>query len=141
MKKLYRSSRDMYIGGVCGGLGEVMNVDSNIIRIIFILFAIFGAGVLIYLVMWAVLPLKTLDEYEAEEHDENTINMEKTRDDVYKIANERNIHFLGTLLIFVGALFLINNLFLSLKFHKIWPLIIIIIGLVVIFGRDKNEKK
>lgn len=32
--KFYRSSRDAKIAGVCGGLGEVLGVDPNIIRII-----------------------------------------------------------------------------------------------------------
>ena len=41
MKKLYRSSKDMYIGGVCGGLGEVIDLDSNIIRVVFFIFYIF----------------------------------------------------------------------------------------------------
>lgn len=141
MKKLYRSSKDMYIGGVCGGLGEVMKVDSNIIRIIFALFAIFGAGVIIYLIMWAVLPLKTIDEYEAEKHDDNTIDMEKSKDNVYKKADERNLHFFGSILIFIGILLLINNLFLSVEFHKMWPLIVIIIGFFIIFSRAKSEKK
>ena len=131
----------MYIGGVCGGLGEVMKVDSNIIRIIFALFAIFGAGVIIYLIMWAVLPLKTIDEYEAEKHDDNTIDMEKSKDNVYKKADERNLHFFGSILIFIGILLLINNLFLSVEFHKMWPLIVIIIGFFIIFSRAKSEKK
>jgi len=35
-KKLYRSTSDKRIGGVCGGLGKYFKIDSNIIRLIFI---------------------------------------------------------------------------------------------------------
>jgi len=138
MRKLYRSSKDMYIGGVCGGLGEVIDLDSNIIRVVFVLFAIFGAGVVIYLIMWAILPLKTLEEYGEEKKDENTINMKKDNSDTYRVTDTRNLRFFGSGLIFLGVLLLVNNLFLSLDFHKLWPLLIIFIGGIIIFS--KKEK-
>lgn len=145
MKKLYRSPKDMYIGGVCGGLGETLKIDSNIIRVIFVLFAVFGAGVIIYLIMWAILPLKSINEYSNDSSNNNgnngndgTINMEKGKDDTYKMTDNRNLHFFGTVLIFIGVLLLVNNLFLSLDFHKVWPLIIIFIGVIIMFSREKK---
>jgi len=138
MIKLYRSSKDMYISGVCGGLGEIMNIDSNIVRLIFVLFAIFGAGFVIYLIMWAILPLKPIADYESNTNSDGTINMEKGKDDTYKITDKRNLNFFGSVLIFIGVLLLINNLFLSLDFHKIWPAIIIFIGLIIVFSKEKK---
>ena len=37
MKKLYRSSRDKMLCGVCGGIGEYFNVDPNAVRIVTVL--------------------------------------------------------------------------------------------------------
>ena len=59
-KKLYKIKDDKVIGGVCAGLGEYFEVDKTIIRILFlILFFGFGSGLLIYLILWIVMPDKT----------------------------------------------------------------------------------
>ncbi|MBO6047037.1 MAG: PspC domain-containing protein [Erysipelotrichaceae bacterium] len=56
-KKLYRSTRDRKIAGVCGGIGEYANVDPTIIRAIFAIFAIWGgSGLLIYLALMFIMP-------------------------------------------------------------------------------------
>lgn len=45
------------IGGVCDGLGKYFNIDPIIFRIIFIvLFIGFCTGLLLYLVMWIIIP-------------------------------------------------------------------------------------
>jgi phage shock protein PspC (stress-responsive transcriptional regulator) len=64
-KRLYRDSSDKFIGGVCSGLANYMNVDPAIVRILFaiITFGGFGLGVLLYIIMWIVLPPKDLDEF------------------------------------------------------------------------------
>ena len=58
MKKLYRSTTDCKIAGVCGGLGEYFNIDSVIFRIIFIFLLFAGVGPLVYLIMWSFIPKK-----------------------------------------------------------------------------------
>ena len=56
-KKLYLSTTDRKIGGVCGGLAEYLGVDSTLIRILWVLFALFvGSGVLVYLIAWLLMP-------------------------------------------------------------------------------------
>lgn len=58
-KKLYRSRRDRMVAGVCGGLADYFQVDSTIIRLLFILFILLGgSGVLAYLIMWLVVPVE-----------------------------------------------------------------------------------
>jgi len=58
VKRLMRSSRDKKIGGVCAGLADYFDLDATIVRVIWLL-AIFlgGTGVLLYLILWIVLPL------------------------------------------------------------------------------------
>lgn len=66
-KKLYRSQTDRWLLGVCGGLGEYFEIDPTLIRILFIVFAlVFGGGLLLYLILWIIIPLKP-PEIEASE--------------------------------------------------------------------------
>jgi phage shock protein C len=62
-KKLYRIPSDGMLGGVCAGLGEYLNIDVTIVRLIFILLFLTGtAGFWIYLIMWIIVPVKPLSE-------------------------------------------------------------------------------
>lgn len=57
VKRLYRSQEDRMIAGVCGGLGEYLSIDATIIRLIFVITALWGgAGLIVYLVMMLVVP-------------------------------------------------------------------------------------
>lgn len=59
-KRLYRSSQDKQLGGVCGGLAEYLNLDPSLVRIATILLIfVAGTGFLAYLVAWFVVPLDT----------------------------------------------------------------------------------
>jgi phage shock protein C len=58
-KRLKRSQQERIIAGVCGGLAKYMNVDATIVRVIFVILTVFTAvipGILIYLVMWIIIP-------------------------------------------------------------------------------------
>lgn len=56
-RRIYRDPDRRIFGGVCAGLAAYLNMDALIIRIIFvILFLAGGFGILIYLVLWVVLP-------------------------------------------------------------------------------------
>jgi phage shock protein C len=55
--KLYRSKSNRKLAGVCGGLGEYLGADPTIMRVLFIVLAVFGgAGLIIYLAMWLIVP-------------------------------------------------------------------------------------
>ncbi len=56
-KKLYRSTTDKKIAGVCGGFARYFGVDSTIIRLALVLFCLLGgAGVLFYIICAIVIP-------------------------------------------------------------------------------------
>ena len=60
-RRLYRSDNEKILGGVCGGLANYMGIDPAIMRIIFVLITFgWGAGVLLYIILWMVLPTKSL---------------------------------------------------------------------------------
>ncbi len=54
--QLTRSSTDRMIGGVCGGLAEYFNIDSAIVRLVFVLAVLSGISPLVYVVLWIVMP-------------------------------------------------------------------------------------
>ena len=59
MKKLYRSRTDKKIAGLCGGIGELMQVDPTIIRLAFVFVALVTAVmplVIAYVVGWVIVP-------------------------------------------------------------------------------------
>lgn len=58
MEKLYRSTTDRKIAGVCGGLGEYFKIDPVIFRIIFVVLLFAGIGFLVYIIMWISVPKK-----------------------------------------------------------------------------------
>ena len=60
-KKLYRSTTNKTIAGVCGGLAEYLNVDPTIIRVIWALIALSGAGLIAYLICALIIPEKPAD--------------------------------------------------------------------------------
>lgn len=58
MKKLYRSRRDSKLFGLCGGLAEMMNVDSTLLRVVLVVTTFFTGGTLIpiYFIACLVIP-------------------------------------------------------------------------------------
>ena len=60
-KKLYRNTSNKMIAGVCSGLGEYLNIDATIVRLIWALIALSGAGLLVYLVAALIIPEKPSD--------------------------------------------------------------------------------
>ena len=56
-KRLYKSSRNKMIDGVCAGIAEYFNIDSTLVRLLWILFSLAGgAGLLCYIIAAIVMP-------------------------------------------------------------------------------------
>jgi len=57
-RRLYRSRDEKMIGGVCGGLAAYFSVDPTLVRLIWVIVTLVGgAGVLLYIVLWVIMPL------------------------------------------------------------------------------------
>ena len=58
VRKLYRSSNDKMLAGICGGLGEMFSVDSTMIRLVVAALALFtlGTAVVVYILGWIIIP-------------------------------------------------------------------------------------
>ena len=57
-KKLMRSGRDQKLGGVCAGVAHYFDIDPTIVRVIWgVLAFCYGAGIVAYLILWAIAPV------------------------------------------------------------------------------------
>ncbi len=146
-KKLYRSVADKVLGGVAGGLGNYFNVDSTVVRLIFILLFVFGgSGLLIYLILWLIIPSeKSSSQVSGENIRENA---DEIRDKAQSLAGEMRQmsekenprSMFGLLILVIGVLFLLNNfgIFRFFDLGRLWPLVLVVIGLAILFRNDKR---
>ncbi|HPE42457.1 MAG TPA: PspC domain-containing protein [Bacteroidales bacterium] len=57
VRRLYRSTTNKVLGGVCYGMANYFNMDPTIVRLIWVLFTLLGgAGILAYIICWIVIP-------------------------------------------------------------------------------------
>ena len=79
-KTLYKTEEGSILGGVCMGISEVYGFDVNIVRLVTLLL-LFAAGVplIVYVIMWIVLPDKKDVVKKVDPKDDYTIE----NDDYY----------------------------------------------------------
>jgi phage shock protein C len=158
-KRLYRSRSQRVIFGVCGGLAEYFGIDPVIIRVIAVVsILISGLGILAYIILAVVVPLESsqgatpqdvvrenveeMKERAGELGREIQSAMERERDK--SEAERKTRHYrrniLGIILIVLGILFLLASLdlFWWLAWRYIWPLILVAIGALIIFGTRRR---
>jgi phage shock protein C len=66
-KKLTRSTTEKWVAGVCGGMAKYFDMDPILVRVIFALLGFWGPGLLVYIIMWIVVPEDTAEAPTAEE--------------------------------------------------------------------------
>ncbi|MCD5417391.1 PspC domain-containing protein [Candidatus Bipolaricaulota bacterium] len=153
-QRLYRSRSGAILGGVCGGLGDYFNIDSNIIRLVFVILTfINGVGLLLYLAVWLIVPreettekttLKETVYIAAEEIVEKAQSVGKEISTAVRRSSSSNASvFLGIILLLLGSVFLMHNLglgwFFGLGFNLLWPALLIIGGVVLLLRRRKRD--
>ena len=150
VKKLYRSSHDRMIFGVCGGLGEYFGIDSMVFRALFLLLSFGGgAGILIYLIMAVLVPAGQNHSGAATDPREKINEFARDlRTGAQNLSQEfktsgssRNRgRLVGLIIVFFGCVFLLTRLFpdawSGVRWDLIWPLALIIVGLVVIAKKN-----
>lgn len=67
-KRLYRSNEDRMFAGVCGGIGDYLEVDPTLVRLVFVALTLLGGpGIIIYLVLMFVVPEQPRDKAKNDE--------------------------------------------------------------------------
>jgi phage shock protein PspC (stress-responsive transcriptional regulator) len=127
VKRLYKSSTDKMLGGVCGGIAEYFQVDSALVRLAFI-FLLFlgGIGFLLYLVGLVIMPRKPEESAAAGP----------------AAAKTDGVKIWGIILIAVGGLIFLSNI--GFSFWQDWwrvpwrlalPLVLLGVGVWVLLNR------
>lgn len=77
---LYRSNRSNMIAGVMGGIAERFGWNANLLRIIFVLVSVMSAafpGILVYLVLWLVIPKRQPEQVQGYQQPVRTVREEQ----------------------------------------------------------------
>ena len=139
-RRLFRSEDDRVLGGVAGGLGDYFSFDPNILRLVFVLTAVFGGGgVLAYLILWIVLPTQSGSKFEGRDYiHDNVAEIKSTaknfREQFKSGRRQGRPRLGGIILLAIGIIFLLQNFgfFGFWNFSQLWPLILVALGIVMI---------
>lgn len=152
-KKLYRSRTDSMIGGVCGGLAEYFDIDPAIVRLAAVLLVFAGgAAVIAYIIAWIIIPQRPLsvEEGSAAEGAEAevsrpsgkvTAKIDEKLEALHKDEGGKGRLWLGIILVVLGVIFLLNNIYIWswFNFDRLWPIALIIIGIIVLSKSFSKE--
>jgi phage shock protein C len=162
--RLYRSRDDRMLGGVAGGLADYLGVDPSLVRIGWVLlFLAGGIGLLLYIVMWIVVPEEedlspeelaaaraasgsggpaptgtmtggTSVDWRTQRAAERDARRAARR--AHRAANpdagRTAALVIGGLLVLVGVGFLLRDIIPAFDFDYVWPLILVILGVLVL---------
>jgi phage shock protein C len=170
-KRLFRNEFNKVIAGVSSGTADYMEVDVTIIRLLFVLSTIFlfGTGILVYLVMWIVVPVNNdpaaryskFDDYFRRQNNpapfgtpgafsqpENVGSAptsDWTRPQDFKPLNKRSDTGRtvgGLFLLVIGLYFLMNEFHIIpywFRLGKLWPLVFVAIGISFIMKAKRKN--
>lgn len=138
-KKLHRVPGESVIGGVAAGLADYFNIDKSLVRALWVASLLlpipptFGWTVLIYLILWAVLPesVPTSQSFHSSGPRTSTPG---------KLSNPSStVKILGAALILFGGVMLVDELPIWYQFREyFWPVALIILGAYLLLNqRDK----
>lgn len=137
--RLYRSESNKIIAGVAGGLADFFGIDATIIRIIFLLLTFGGgAGVIIYIILWIVMPSESHINLTSEDVMKKNVEELKGKAKDFASSFQRNSkegrddsRFVwGAFILILGLIFLLNNygFINALELQKLWPFLLVIFG-------------
>lgn len=84
---LYRSNRQNMIAGVMGGIAERFGWNANLLRIIFVIASLMSAafpGILVYLVLWLIMPKKQFQIAPAQGYQNPVRTVNQDSNDPYR---------------------------------------------------------
>ena len=129
-RKLSRNTMNKVIGGVCSGLADFFGLDVALVRIAFVIAFMFASfGFWLYIILWIVLPV---------DGQQTTVNSQQPTANSQAPESKVKSVLAGSFVILIGLLFLINNFIPINWVWKLWPLILVAIGVVMIITSSKK---
>ncbi len=141
IKRLERSRTNRVIAGVCAGLADYFKIDVALMRVLFVVATICGSfGFWMYIILWIVVP----EEYVLGP---GNINDNSNGDTIDITPNEEKndrksvngAMIASLILIFIGLVALVDNFTPIAWVWKLWPVPLIIIGVVLLINSTKNN--
>ena len=134
-QRLYRSSRNKVIGGVCGGMGDYFDIDATLIRLIAVVGALasFGGAVFAYILIWIIVP----QDFAVRGSEE--FSSEPFADTPRRKSSTWRVYLPGIILIGIGALLLMREYVFWFSFGDLWPVLLVLVGLVLIMRNGRNR--
>ncbi|HEY8806213.1 MAG TPA: PspC domain-containing protein [Candidatus Limnocylindria bacterium] len=142
--RLERSRSNRVISGVCGGIGEYLDIDATFVRVVMVILGFGGVGILLYILLLILMPQPGASVPFVRPATDATTPVDPSVPVapivVDPAAAERRRNAVGILLVAVGAIFMLGNLgfFRGLDWKYIWPLIIIALGVYLISQRARR---
>ena len=162
-KKLQRNEQDKILAGVCSGLADYFDVDVTWIRIAFIVATLAGfSGVIAYIILWIAVPARPylpgaynsgyrkyntdyrVYEDRGQPASSSPYTVPEPPQDAYKARRSGNGRMIaGLLMVGFGAFFLFDEFNIIpywFDFDKLWPLVFIIPGILIISKTSKRRE-
>lgn len=145
-RKLYRSSDDRMLSGVLGGLAEYFEISSSVLRILFVIVALFSGQPFLMLLLYFLgaifIPINP-NTFKYGPNGGKSSNVggfaeefsEEKVVDAFK--EERNRKAIGIALVILGAFLLITNIFYIPR-EYVFALALIVLGIWVVFKSDRG---
>lgn len=139
MDRLYKSNKDKVFEGVCGGLGEYLNIDPVIIRLLWLVLVIFGGtGIMAYIIAMFIIPKNPQGQ-----NDESS-SKEVVSSDTFSNRFWGVILFIAGLLLLFGIIGPVAGMFAGITLamgHILWPVLLIGLGLYLYFNEKDPQGK
>ena len=143
------------IAGVCGGIAEYFDIDSTLVRLLTVLVVLVGgAGVIAYIIAWIVIPKNPnqISDKAFKEREKVKEKIKKGAKDVIEEVkehfeseepshkSEKNRRILGGIIVIaIGLIFLLNSLFPWVGWGRLWPVILIAVGIIIMIQAFKKK--
>jgi phage shock protein C len=167
-KKLQRDEHNKTIAGVCAGLAEYLSIDVTLVRVVFVLsLLLHGCGLVPYIILWIVMPKKVYGFNNRGFNNagpgpivDYTVPQQGLAVD-YTVPNFGNFTqpqpgapfvmepkkksnasiVIGVALVAFGSFFLLDNFDLlpDWEFERLWPLVFVAAGAILVFSKRKVE--
>ncbi len=143
--RLVRPENGRVLAGVCAGLANWMGMDVTLVRIIFLILGFMtGSGLLIYLILWVIVPSST-EAYGAQTDWSSRVG--QMRDDFIQATSKPNMDAMkifGGVLVALGVFYLFKEFrpewFFWVNRGVMWAGILIFIGLVFLYRSIRGDK-
>ena len=161
-RRLYRSGTDSVLGGVAGGVAEYLDADPSIVRVIWAILAIVTGGifVVVYIVMWIVVPegpttsaapaaesgasgdAGGVADQPADQPADQAAGSSVTseRASPRRRSSGGGSLIFGLILVGLGAWFLIREYVPQIDTDLLWPVGLVILGLVLVVASLRRPR-